>query len=302
MKKQLKNHVPQLGMFLATIVALCVTSPAIAQPAKFTFKMDQHETILNDQATLEVLEAAIAQGLADPNDPAVAYELERAELQQMMSDYNSACTLITSALRLRAQPTLSIGNGLEFNNSDDLDPSTSEQNIIGFKIELGSTANLYDFGIYKPNNTPVLPMVVPDGISLTSSILDGGNTLSISFGNGGLEPGQMSSMKIQLAQQNAGPNTPWPSMTDFFSEDATLTVIFQNTTTMAVLETDPFPFVNFLDFSVALNQQIGTSQHLEGFVDSFEIDNNGGVVPEPSSVIIAMGSLGALLISRRRMI
>ncbi len=306
MKKQLQNYVPQFAKFLAAIAVLAtIAIPASAvEPAGFTFKLDQHDSVLNDQATLAVLVAAIEAGLVDPNDPAVAYELERAELQQDLSSYNAMCTLIPSALALRTSPTISIGNGLEVNGSDNLDSSASKQNIIGFKIQLGSTANMYDFGLHKGNNMPAFPMVVPGNTDITSMIQDDGNTLVISFDNGGLIPGQMATMKIQLLKEDAGPTTPWPSMTQFFSEDSLLTVVFQDPDTLDVTETDPFPFADFMEHVTMWQQQVTTpSYHINGVVDSYVI---GGIleptiVPEPSSIALALGSLsGYFLLGRRR--
>jgi hypothetical protein len=302
MMKQLKNHISRLGMLSAVAIFLCMASTSMAE-GRFTFKLDQHETVLNDQATVEVLEAAIAAGLLNPNDPQVAFQVERAELQQQMSDYNAKCTLITSAINQRAHPTISIGNGLEDAN-ENLDGTTSTLNIIGFKITLGSTANLYNFGNHTLNNLPALGMVVPDNTTLTANILAGGNTLSVAFGNGGLEPGQMSTMQIQLLNQNQGPTDPWPLMTDFFSESSLLTVIFQNPTTLATSESGPFPFADFMQHADMWQIQLNTSssQHLEGFVDSYVIDNGTPpIIPEPSCLVLALGSLGGyLLIGRRR--
>lgn len=300
--QQLKIYVHQFGMFLAAVVVFSTaTMESNAQNGRFTFKLDQHETILSDQATLEDLQYFIDKGLVDPDDPQVAQELERVEFQQMMSDLNSKCTLISSAMELRTRPTISIGNGLEFPNSDDLDPSTSQKNIIGFTIELGSTANQYNFGLHKWNNLPAVPLVVPDNVTFSSAILDGGNKLSISFGNGGLQPGQMSALQISLTEQNPAPGSPLPFMDEFFSNDSVLTVKFQDPTTMAIVDTGPFPFVNFLQYSIELKKQVaGPLQHLGDFLDSYMINNPGVVVPEPSSIALLMSSLGSYFLLGRR--
>lgn len=306
MKKQLQNYVPQFAKCMAVfavVAAIAIPAKAV-EPAGFTFKLDQHDSVLNDQATLAVLVAAIESGLVDPNDPAVAYELQRAQLQQDLSSYNAMCTLIPSALALRTSPTISIGNGLELTTPDSLDFNSSKQNIIGFKIELGSTKNGYDFGLLKSNNMAALPMVVPNNTDVTSIIQDNGNTLVISFDNGGLLPGQMATMKIQLLKENAGPTTPWPSMTEFFSEDSLLTVVFQDPDTLDVTQTDPFPFADFMQHVTMWQQQLATPlQHIHGVVDSYMIGGTlePNIVPEPSSIALALGSLsGYFLLGRRR--
>lgn len=342
MKKQLQNYVPQFALLLAVIAIFAIDTPQsqaqIPGPA-FTFKLDQHESVLNDQATLEILEAAIDAGILNGNDPAVQYDLSRAELQQFMSSYNALCTLKGSAVARRRQPMIAIGNGVEkssnptspnydplttplnqsyynggknglyFDQYDrDTDPNNlhatnSDANIIGFKISLGSTANLYEFGILAASNTNAWGMVVPDNTSVSSFVQDNGNTLVISFDNGGLQPGQMATMQVQLSRDNATATTPWPSMTQFFSTDSLLTVVFQDPVTMDVTEADPVPFANFIDSAdMWLDQLAAPNQHIDFYVPSYEIDGTIIVpVPEPGSIVLALGSLsGYFLLGRRR--
>lgn len=331
MKKQLENHLRKLTMFVAAFVALCAAAPlSNAQPSAFTFKMDPQQSVLNDQANLDNLEAAIAAGTLNGGSPQVQSALAFAEYQQYMSVYNSLCTLVTSAKAAQTQPTISIGNGYEKNNNPaspnydpivkaasqvyypagnfatydrDVDPNNIHEtslgwNIIGFKLELGSTANGYQFGVHPTSNQNTLPMVVPSNTDVTSSLQDNGNTLFVAFGNGGLLPGQMATMQIQLNEDNATPLTPWPSLTQFFSNDSVMTVIFQDPVSMNVTETVPVQFGNFVASAVEWQGQLMASQHIDGTVPSFEID--GDIVPEPSSAILGLGTLGWCLLGRRR--
>lgn len=337
MIKQLGSYIPRFTMILAAsaaLVAVAIESNAAPPSATFTFKLDQHDSVLNDQATLEILEAAIDAGILNPNDPQVQYNLSRAELQQYMSAYNAMCTLKTSAKKLRTQPTIAIGNGFEksFNpaspNYDpsikpgellyfpsgnpntfdrDADPNNlhatgSNLNIISFRLSLGATSNLYSFGQLPASNSNTLPMVVPGNTGLSSLLADGGNTLVVNFGNGGLLPGQMATMRIQLSVDNATPTSPWPSMTEFFSNDSMLTVVFQDPVTLAVTETNPVPFANFLQNAVDWQRQINTPlQHIDGYVPSFEIDGSFTEIPEPGTLGLAItGLAGYLLLHRRR--
>jgi hypothetical protein len=331
MKKHLKNNLRKFSMFVAAFVALCLAAQTSnAQPSAFTFKMDPQQSVLNDQANLENLEDAIAAGTLNGGSPQVQSALAYAEYQQYMSVYNSLCTLVTSAKASQTQPTIAIGNGYEKNNNPaspnydpivkaasqvyypagnfatydrDVDPNNIHEtslgwNVTGFKLSLGSTANGYQFGVHPTSNQNTLPMVVPNNTNVTSSLQDNGNTLLVAFGNGGLLPGQMVTMQLQLNQDNASPLTPWPSLTDFFSNDSVLSVIFQDPVTQNVTETMPIQFGNFQTNAAGWQGQLMASQHIDGTVPSFELD--GDIIPEPSSAVLGIGSLGWFLLGRRR--
>lgn len=330
MREHRISRVSYLSMYLLTVVAMSVASIAIAQPSdSFTFKLDQHESVLNDQAVLENLEVLIASGDLSASDPAV----QAAKLQQYMSAYNALCTLKTSAKDRRTQPTISIGNGFE-KSSDPLSPfydpnvkpgeliyfpsgsvntfnrnadpnnlhvTTAGLHIVGFRITLGSTADLYEFGLHPTNNQNALPMVVPSNTSITSSVDATKNVLVIDFNNGGLMPGQMATMRIQLNQDDSTSLTPWPFMTDFFSNDSELTVIYQDPDTMVKTEADPVSFAGFLNQAVEWVGQLNTpSQHIDGYIPSFELGGSSPIIPEPGSMVFALGGLSCLLLARRR--
>jgi hypothetical protein len=72
---------------------------------------------------------------------------------------------------------------------------------------------------------------------------------------------------------------------------------------MDVTEADPVPFSNFIPkVDQWIDQLADPNQHIDFYVPSYEIDGTIIVpVPEPGSIVLAIGSLtGYLLLGRRR--
>ncbi len=303
MIKKVHTNVPRLAGVLTVLTACLLCPPTIGAQdlsGSFTFKMDQMQTTLGNEANLIVLKYAIEAGLIDPNDPAVQAELTRAEWQVSETEAMAVCTLIPSAKKFRTQPAISIGNAVDPSGNREIGTA----NIIGLQISIVDNTNLYDFVDHHVSNTPAMPVFIPSNTNIASTISTTGDSITINFLNGGLLPGQMATMQLQLGLDNPGPNDPMPRMEDFFSEGSLLSVFFQNPDTGEIIQSGPYPFAQYTQTAMALGEQLkSATHHVNGVVPSFVIQGGlePNVIPEPSTIALALGSLGSyLLLGRRR--
>ena len=293
MNKQLRTYIPRVLALLAVVGAFetgALSTTAQGVSGDFTFKIDQHQNVLDDQATLANIEADIAEGILNPNDSSTQKALMMAQMAVMMSDMTAMWTIPSQATMMRMHPGVAIKNS-----------SASTLNIVGFEISIGSNANLYRFDNHYMNNLPAMPSILPAGVALSALLEDNANSLVVTFGNNGILPGYMATMQIQLGLDNPAPNAMFPQLQEFFSVGSTLTVTYKDPLTGNLFTTDPqLPFGEFDTFTSEIQNQIMTAGPHIMTVESYEIGGSVVGVPEPSSLVLAFASLASYLLLGRR--
>jgi hypothetical protein len=210
----------------------------------------------------------------------------------------------------RNMPTLELRN---------LQP-TGGPDLVQLQLSIGDTR--FHFANDFLGEFAVLGNTTP-GFDLTSSVSDGGNLLTVNIskpGGGGLDPGELVRFRIDLDVDPGFPDPPFfvhpdyrtvlfdmngiqvygpdPSIPAGAEDNAQARVFFSNN-----LSSAPVPFV---DETVQAPQSMffndrfraaGTAGMMEP-VDCFDI--GGGVIPEPSTAVLAtIGLLGIMRLAGR---
>jgi len=186
--------------------------------------------------------------------------------------------------------------------------------ITEFRMTIGDTRFHFDCQMLK--SCALLGKTTP-GISLSSSVANGGNELVLSLGNGGLDPGEVVRFKIALGVDPAhsgffahpdfrtvlfdmnGVNVydgmqHTPSNVDGTLDNSALTVKFRNgsvTETVGPVRLDDYSVTSLA--SLYFNNNFRRYGVMEP-VESFLMIGGGGVIPEPASALLLVFGLLAL--------
>jgi len=269
---------------------------AASVSAGFQFDFDQNLIMLDGTANIRNLEAAIAGG---------ATGLQESLDIAMSTDYALAAMWrpYTNVLLGRRYPGLLLSND-----------TSSNANIVGVEISLENSSNQFmpffngDYivngfasGEYKlfGAGTSSYQRVDPDQVSMNASVFDGGQRLSVSFGNGGIQPGRATTFNIY---SSTGTN-----LEDFLDDNSLIEVTYQDSDTGDLVSTGQLQLSNIKTFNDGLMAQVMTglapgTPHFASSVESFSLEVPVSLIgiPEPSSLFLLSSALGLFSLRRRR--
>lgn len=290
---------------LAVVLALggsATNAIAALGDVGFTLRISEKERVLQTTWEVDQLgpgEQILLPGMVDPVNPQVYVDMAHKDAMWDSAQVRRAA---------RMMPFVEITN-----------LASSTGNLTEFRMSIGDTAFNFSnalLGVYvTPGVMDSLPINVPDldfSIASATVVTDQGallgDELLITFGNGGLAPGETARFRVYLAA-DAG-NTTMPDFreifgnanaqnfvdpTDDFDTNSVFSAVFRdpNDPTMTVT-TDPAALADFtLDGPAFLN----SSSVLRPYsamepVQIFGGSSLGGptLIPEPSTIVLGLGA------------
>ena len=283
--------------FLAAMVAVIMsmnTATVEGAPISgtFDFKIDQNLIVLDSYANIANLEAAIAGGATGLENSLAAAKQNDMNLSSMWVPY-------TSILGMRDKPGLLLSND-----------ASSNASITGFVIDISSGPNefmpftggefaevSYASGEYTYIEMPSYNYwrVDNDLVPMNVGINAAGDKLSIEFGNGGIQPGKATTFKVCTAMGI--------HLEEFFDSDTEITVTYSDATDTA---SDSFTLDSIGIFNSSLmsqlNNGVDNQLHFRSMVMPYAQQGLvTGIIPEPSSLLLAISCVGCLSLRRRVM-
>ena len=270
-KKILSRFVPLGAAFQSAIALALLATPAIANAA--TINLSSLETVLENP---------------DPHtNPVINY---------------AACVGWMTEVIEHNTPFIEIANGV------------ADQAISMFKMTIGDTryqfSNIFSgkeftnaWNIPANGEYALLGLSTP-GIHFTTTIEDGGDTLVVDFGPGGLLPGQTVRFQVDIDMDPGSQGTlMYAAYSSVFFEPNGGSDISGNSVISIFDEGNPLPAITTLpNFSVmnpdpALNPRPHSEMQMLD-LDRPDLQLNRDPIPEPSSLILS--SLAAALCVTRR--
>ncbi len=279
---------------------LCQSASAGSDPASvtagFQFDFDQNLIVLDGTANVRNLQAAIAggaTGLQDSLDIALGND---SVLASMWIPY-------TSVLGMRERPGIFLSND-----------EGSDANIVGLEIVLDNPSNQFlqfgdgeyiDESFASGEYIQFTDMITfdsmrvdSDQVSFSTTVSGGGQTLEISFGNGGIQPGRATTFNVYASTGM--------QLQNFLNDDTQIRVIYEDSDTSTLISTGLLELGNIQQFNNDLMAQVMgglNGIHFAGSVEAFSLMTPPTllrIIPEPSSLLLLGGSLGLLALRRRR--
>jgi len=250
---------------------------------------------LDGAANIRNLEAAIAGGATGLQDSLDIARSSDLALASMWLPY-------TSVLGMREHPGLFLSNN-----------TGSNANIVRFEITLANSSNefsQFENGSYvqesigsgeyiRYSNTFEAIGVNPDQVSIGANVFDGGQRLSVSFGNGGIQPGRATTFNIY---SSTGMN-----LENFLDNNAQIEVTYEDSDTGELVSTGLLGLSNIQNFNDDLVAQViagvpAGGIHFASSVEAFSLEVPVSLlaIPEPSSLFLLSSALGFFSLRRRR--
>ncbi len=203
--------------------------------------------------------------------------------------------------------------------------STSDAPITEFRMTIGDER--FNFSDDYLSQFAVLSSYSSPGVSISSTVEDGGNELVISFGGGGLQAGESAifgvDVDFDISFSNAffpgaptfqpdfrtvlfdmnGRNVYDANLIDFDTADNAMVNVTYNTPGMDPVTVGPTAMedVVIIGTQGQFYNDIFRSYGIMEPVDTFQISGSGSAIPEPSTVVLALlGLLGGIAVARGR--